>query len=47
MRRIGVLMTTAADDPQNPVRIAAFLLELAQLGWTDGRNVRIKYRWDA
>jgi hypothetical protein len=47
MRRIGVLMTTAADDPQNPVRIAAFLLGLAQLGWTDGRNVRIKYRWDA
>jgi putative ABC transport system substrate-binding protein len=47
MRRIGVLMTTAADDPQNPVRIAALLLGLAQLGWADGRNVRIEYRWGA
>jgi putative ABC transport system substrate-binding protein len=45
MRRVGVLMSTAADDPQSPVRIAAFLQGLQQLGWTDGRNVRIDYRW--
>jgi ABC-type uncharacterized transport system substrate-binding protein len=47
VRRIGVLMNLAADDPQSPVRIAAFLHGLQQLGWTDGRNVRIDYRWGA
>ena len=40
MRRIGVLMSTAADDPEGQARIAAFLHGLQQLGWTDGRNVR-------
>jgi ABC-type uncharacterized transport system substrate-binding protein len=47
VRRIGVLMNLAADDPEAPVRIAAFLQGLQQLGWTDGRNVRIDYRWGA
>ena len=47
MRRIGVLMTTAADDPEGQARIAAFLQGLQQLGWTDGRNVRIDIRWAA
>ena len=47
MRRIGVLMTLAADDPEGQARIAAFLQGLQQLGWTDGRNVRIDYRWAA
>jgi putative ABC transport system substrate-binding protein len=47
MRRIGVLMTLAADDPQGQARIAAFLLGLQQLDWTDGRNVRIDTRWAA
>jgi putative ABC transport system substrate-binding protein len=47
MRRIGVLMNTAADDPQSPVRIAALLQGLQELGWADGRNVRIEYRWGA
>jgi putative tryptophan/tyrosine transport system substrate-binding protein len=45
VRHIGVLLPAAADDPQAQARIAAFLQELAQLGWTDGRNVRIEYRW--
>jgi putative ABC transport system substrate-binding protein len=45
MRRIGVLMGLAADDPEGQVRNAAFLQELQQLGWTVGRNVRIDYRW--
>jgi putative ABC transport system substrate-binding protein len=45
MRRIGVLMSLAADDAETPVRVAAFLQGLQQLGWTDGRNVRIDYRW--
>ena len=42
MRRIGVLMSTAADDPEGRARIAAFLGGLQQLGWTDGRNVQIR-----
>ena len=45
MRRIGVLMTAAADDPEAQARIAAFLQGLQQLGWTVGRNVRIDTRW--
>jgi putative ABC transport system substrate-binding protein len=45
MRRIGVLVTLAADEQQGQARVAAFLQGLQQLGWTDGRNVRIEYRW--
>ena len=45
MRRIGVLMAAAADDPEGQARIAAFLQGLQQLGWTDGRNMRIDTRW--
>jgi putative tryptophan/tyrosine transport system substrate-binding protein len=45
MRRIGVLMASAADDSVYQAHIAAFLRGLAQLGWTDGRNVRIDTRW--
>jgi putative ABC transport system substrate-binding protein len=45
MRRIGVLMDLAESDPEGQARIAAFLQGLAQLGWTDGRNVRIDTRW--
>jgi putative ABC transport system substrate-binding protein len=47
MRRIGVLMNLAADDAEGQARIAAFLQGLQQLGWTDGGNVRIDYRWAA
>ena len=45
MRRIGVLFGAAADDPESQTRIVAFAQELAQLGWVDGRNVRIDIRW--
>ena len=47
MRRIGVLMPLAVNDPQGQARTAAFLLGLQQLGWSDGRNLRIDYRWAA
>ena len=45
MRRIGVLMASTADDPDFQARIMAFLQGLQQLGWADGRNVRIDTRW--
>ena len=45
MRRIGVLMASAADDSESQARIAGFLQALQQLGWADGRNVRIDTRW--
>jgi ABC-type uncharacterized transport system substrate-binding protein len=47
MRRVGVLMNTAADDSVGQTRIAAFLQGLQQLGWSVGRNVQIDTRWAA
>ena len=47
MRRIGVLIPISADDQEAPARKAAFQQGLQQLGWTDGLNVRIDYRWSA
>jgi putative ABC transport system substrate-binding protein len=44
MRRIGVLISYA-DDLQ--IRVSVFQQTLQQLGWTDGRNIRIDYRWTA
>ena len=44
VRRIGFFMFLAADDPETKPRIAAFLQGLQQLGWSEGRNVRIDYR---
>jgi putative ABC transport system substrate-binding protein len=45
MRRIGVLMNRAADNPEGQDRIAAFHQGLQELGWSVGRNVRIDTRW--
>jgi putative ABC transport system substrate-binding protein len=45
VRRIGVLMPFAADDPEAQARVAAFAQGLAQLGWIIGRNVWIDTRW--
>jgi putative ABC transport system substrate-binding protein len=45
MRRIGVLMLQAADDPETLARVTAFAQGLQELGWTDGRKVRIEYRF--
>jgi putative tryptophan/tyrosine transport system substrate-binding protein len=45
MRRIGVFMPLAADDPIGQARIAALREGLAKLGWTEGRNIRIDTRW--
>jgi ABC-type uncharacterized transport system substrate-binding protein len=46
-RHIGVLMNVAADDPEGQARLMAFVQGLQQLGWIEGRNARIDYRWAA
>jgi ABC-type uncharacterized transport system substrate-binding protein len=46
-RRIGVLMSDTADDPEAQVRLAAFLQGLQEFGWSVGRNARIDIRWSA
>ena len=47
MRRIGVLSNATADDPEGEASVAAFQQALQQLGWDDGRNVRLDIRWGA
>ena len=45
MRRIGVLMGLDENDPMQKTRFSAFTQALADLSWTDGRNVRMDRRW--
>lgn len=45
-QRVGVLMPFAKDNPEGQARVEAFLQELQRLGWTNGRNVQIDYRWE-
>jgi putative ABC transport system substrate-binding protein len=45
VRRIGVLMASVETDPEDRSWIAEFVQQLRALGWTEGRNVRIDYRW--
>jgi putative ABC transport system substrate-binding protein len=47
VRRVGVISTLPADDQEGTTRNTAFLQTLQELGWTDGRNVRIEIRWGA
>jgi putative ABC transport system substrate-binding protein len=47
VRHIGVLINTAADDPEGQSRVAAFRQGLQELGWSESRNMRINYRWGA
>ena len=45
VRRVGVLMGYAQDDPEGQARVAALLEALKALGWEDGRNLQIELRW--
>src|SRR5262245_49128520 len=45
MRRIGVLWAIAESDPDAQLRVKAFEAGLQELGWVEGRNLRIDYRW--
>src|SRR5262245_26707253 len=45
MRRVGVLLGTAEDDPVGQTRLEEFRQALAALGWSEGRNVRFEVRW--
>ena len=45
VRSLGVLMAQKEDDPQGQARVAAFRAALADLGWSEGRNLKITWRW--
>jgi putative ABC transport system substrate-binding protein len=45
IRRVGMITSSSANDPQAPARVAAFAQGLEQLGWSMGGNLRIEYRW--
>jgi putative ABC transport system substrate-binding protein len=45
VRRIGAVIGTAESDPESQARVAALREGLAQCGWTEGRNLRVDYRW--
>jgi putative ABC transport system substrate-binding protein len=44
-RRVGMLITAVESDPEWRPRLALFLRELQRLGWEEGKNVRLDYRW--
>src|SRR5262245_634909 len=46
IRRIGVFMNRAVDDPQGQAFVAAFIQQLRKLGWIEGENLHIEYRWN-
>jgi putative ABC transport system substrate-binding protein len=47
MRRVGVFMNLAADDPEGQARLTTFLRGLQEAGWAVGRNLRVDIRWRA
>src|SRR5262245_48380096 len=44
-RRVGVLMAMAPNDPEAQLRVKAFEAGLRELGWNEGGNLRLEYRW--
>jgi len=47
LRRVGVLMGFAENDPEGTLWFSSFVQAFREGGWIDGRNVRIDVRWDA
>ena len=47
MRRIGVLSGLVESDPETPLRVVAFRQALGKLGWSEGRDLVIDFRWGA
>jgi putative tryptophan/tyrosine transport system substrate-binding protein len=47
IKRVGVLMGTADSDPDQKALVSVFSRALAELGWTEGTNIHIEYRWAA
>jgi len=47
IRRVSVLMALTESDPEGPPRVAIFKQTLQNLGWSEGRNLKIEYHWDA
>ncbi len=45
MRRIGVLMQYSESDPEGQIRVKALEQTLRKLGWTEGSNLQVDYRW--
>src|SRR6516162_6504084 len=45
VRRLGVLMPTGERDPETQLRVGALREGLQKLGWVEGRNLRVEYRW--
>ena len=45
MRRVGLFLAFAENDPETSARVAALMERLRQLGWVEGRNVRFDFRW--
>ena len=47
IRRVGILLGLAADDPESSRRVTVFAQSLQQLGWSEGRDLHVEYRWGA
>ena len=47
IRSVGILLGLAADDPESSRRVTVFAQSLQQLGWSEGRDLHVEYRWGA